>query len=193
MVLFLLIYEWNSKKKTFTTIYLTQCSWDSLDMLVKVGASFFAFKCLKHVFLNTLTLVLKRLWNVRANSFNPVLCWRLNPWWKPLNLLRLMLRYSWEVIPSSSLRFTHNDFSPLMGSFFSAVIWLYAQFTHYSAVLDFIFFWSDDSHVMLTHHNTSVCLLVFSQFGFYDDNETVVEMQHQDVSGNPTADTHNSF
>lgn len=27
-----------------------------------------------------------------------------------------------------------------------------------------------------------LCLIFYSQFGFYDDNETVVEIQHQEVS-----------
>lgn len=40
---------------------------------------------------------------------------------------------------------------------------------------------------MLTQY--SLFLMVFSQFGFYDDNETVVEMQHQDVSEDHTTDT----
>ena len=35
----------------------------------------------------------------------------------------------------------------------------------------------------------SLFLVVFSQFGFYDDNETVVEMQHQNVSEDHTSDT----
>lgn len=43
-----------------------------------------------------------------------------------------------------------------------------------------------DSHTS----NPGVSLMIFSQFGFYDNNETVVEMQHQDVSENHTTDTH---
>lgn len=41
---------------------------------------------------------------------------------------------------------------------------------------------------MLTQY--SLFLMVFSQFGFYDDNETVVEMQHQDVSEDHTQTQH---
>lgn len=37
------------------------------------------------------------------------------------------------------------------------------------------------THVTLTHF-MPLCLIFYSQFGFYDDNETVVEIQHQEVS-----------
>ena len=47
---------------------------------------------------------------------------------------------------------------------------------------------SSVSHVLLNCGESVavtclLCLLSYSQFGFYDDNETVVEMKNQDVSG----------
>lgn len=46
------------------------------------------------------------------------------------------------------------------------------------------------THVMLTHYILLSHSSGFSQFGFYDDNETVVEMLDQDVSTKITPQTH---
>lgn len=42
--------------------------------------------------------------------------------------------------------------------------------------------------LMWCSHIFSLFCMFHSQFGFYDDNETVVEMQQQDVSKNQTSD-----
>lgn len=46
------------------------------------------------------------------------------------------------------------------------------------------------THVMLTHYILLSLSSGFSQFGFYDDNETVVEMLDQDVSTKITPQMH---